>query len=110
MTSRRTRSPISPEAGTAMGMTIPRRRFLQAAGAAGVFSGGLTDAQAESAAPARAGGGPADLVLKNGKIITVDSASTIARAIAIAGDRIVAVGPDDAMSAHTSPTTRVVDL
>jgi predicted amidohydrolase YtcJ len=94
-----------------MGKTIPRRRFLQAAGAAGMLSGGLAEAaHAQSTAPARAGRGPADLVLKNGKIITVDSASTIARAIAIAGDRIVAVGPDDAITAHTGPTTRVVDL
>jgi predicted amidohydrolase YtcJ len=94
-----------------MGKTIPRRRFLQAAGAVGMLSGGLAEAaHAQSTAPARAGRGPADLVLKNGKIITVDSASTIARAIAIAGDRIVAVGPDDAITAHTGPTTRVVDL
>ena len=49
---------------------------------------------------------PADLVLKNGKIITVDAAFTIAQAIAIAGDRIVAVGPDAAMAAHTGPATR----
>jgi predicted amidohydrolase YtcJ len=94
-----------------VGNTIPRRRFLQTAGAAGMLSSGLAEAaQAQSAAPAHAGRGPADFVLKNGKIITVDGASTIARAIAVAGDRIVAVGPDEAMSAHTGPTTRVVDL
>ena len=52
----------------------------------------------------------ADLILKNGKIITVDSAFTIAQAIAIAGDRILAVGPDAAMAPHTGPATRVVDL
>jgi predicted amidohydrolase YtcJ len=62
-----------------------------------------------STAPARAGG-PADLVLRNGKVITVDAAFTIAQAIAVAGDRIVAVGPDAAMAAHTGPTTRVIDL
>ncbi len=52
---------------------------------------------------------PADIVLKNGKIITVDSAFSDTQAIAISGDEIVAVGPD-AMAAHTSPVTRVVDL
>ena len=31
-------------------------------------------------------------------------------AIAIAGDRIVAVGPNEAMAPHTGPRTRVVDL
>jgi predicted amidohydrolase YtcJ len=99
--------------------TIPRRFFLKAAGAAGtagMLSGGLTGAgqsQAQAslpALPARAGGAPADLVLKNGKIITVDSAFTIAQSVAIAGDRIVAVGPDAAMAALAGPATRVVDL
>ena len=52
----------------------------------------------------------ADVILKNGKVITVDAAFTIVQAIAIAGDRIVAVGPDAAMAAHTSPATRIVDL
>src|SRR5262245_9902993 len=53
---------------------------------------------------------PADLILKNGKIITVDASFTIAEAIAIAGDRIVAVGAEAAMAPHTVPGTRVVDL
>ncbi len=60
--------------------------------------------------PASAGRGPADLVLKNGKIITVNRASTIAQAIAIADDRVLAVGPDAAMAKHTAATTRVIDL
>ena len=37
-------------------------------------------------------GGAADLVLRNGKVITVDDAFSIAQAVAIRGDRIVAVG------------------
>jgi predicted amidohydrolase YtcJ len=60
--------------------------------------------------PASAGRGPADFVLKNGKIITVDAAFSIAQSIVIAGDRIVAVGPDAAMAAHIGATTRVIDL
>jgi predicted amidohydrolase YtcJ len=52
----------------------------------------------------------ADLLLTNGKIITVDRAFTIADSIAIAGDRIVAVGPQAAMAAVTAPATRTVDL
>jgi len=40
----------------------------------------------------------ADLVLQNGNIITVDAGFRIARAIAIAGDRIIAVGSDAAMT------------
>ena len=53
---------------------------------------------------------PADSVLNNGKIITVDAASTIAQAIAIRGDRIVAVGSDIAMTAHVGRSTRVINL
>ena len=34
----------------------------------------------------------ADLILSNGKILTVDERFTIAQAVAVAGDRIIAVG------------------
>jgi predicted amidohydrolase YtcJ len=98
-------------------MDVPRRHFLQAAGAAGTTGvlgmTGAMPAQAQATSPllpASAGSRAADVVLKNGKIITVDAAFTIAEAIAIAGDRIVAVGPDAAMAAHIGSTTRVVDL
>jgi predicted amidohydrolase YtcJ len=53
---------------------------------------------------------PADLVLTNGKIITVDRGFTVADSIAIAGDRIAAVGAREAMVPVTAPATRVVDL
>jgi adenine deaminase len=89
-----------------------RRLLLKAAGAvgaAGVLSAARPDAVAAQV-PARAGSGPADLILTNGKIITVDPAFTIAQAIAIAGDRILAVGPDAGMAAMAGPATRVVDL
>jgi len=93
-----------------------RRLLLKAAGAAGaagVLSAARPDtgaAQAPLQIPARAGTNPADLILTNGKIITVDPAFTIAQAIAIAGDRILAVGPDAAMAAMAGPATRIVDL
>jgi hypothetical protein len=50
----------------------------------------------------------ADLVLKTGKIITVDRAFTLAEAIAVAGERILAVGPDQEIAAHIAPWTHVV--
>jgi predicted amidohydrolase YtcJ len=93
-----------------------RRLLLKAAGAvgaAGVLSAARPDtgaAQAPLQIPARAGTNPADLILINGKIITVDPAFTIAQAVAIAGDRILAVGPDAAMAAMAGPATRVIDL
>ena len=96
-----------------MADTVPRRHVLQAIGAAGaasmLSSGTATSTQAQTP-PASAGRGPADLVLRNGKVITVDRAFTIAEAIAIAGDRIAAIGPDAAVTAQTAPTTRVIDL
>ena len=97
-------------------MDETRRLLLKAAGAAGtagVLSGavpGAAGAQASLPAPVAAGTGLADLILTNGKIITVDAAFTVAQAIAIAGDRILAVGSDAAMARVSGPTTRVVDL
>ena len=97
-------------------MDDTRRRFLKAAGigaSAGLLSvgpkGGAQTQMAETS-PVGTGRGGADLVLRNGKVITVDAAFTIAQAIAIAGERIVAVGPDAAMAAQTGPATRVIDL
>jgi len=53
---------------------------------------------------------PADLVLSNGKIITVDERFTIAQAVAIAGDRIVAVGSNQDIGRLAGPGTRRIDL
>jgi predicted amidohydrolase YtcJ len=50
-----------------------------------------------------------DLVLSNGKIITVDERFTIAQAIAIKGDRIVAVGTNQEM-VQLAPNARRIDL
>ena len=51
-----------------------------------------------------------DLILHNGKIVTVDSAFSIAQALAIRGDRFVAVGTNDAVRRTAGPATRVIDL
>ena len=50
------------------------------------------------------------LVLFNGKIITVDRAFSIHTAVAIIGDRILAVGNDDQMKTVAGPATRLIDL
>lgn len=55
-------------------------------------------------------GRPADLVLTNGKIVTVDSTRPEARALAIVGDRIAAVGDTGEIRRWVGPSTRVVDL
>jgi predicted amidohydrolase YtcJ len=87
---------------------IARRNFLLGAGTAAAGLAPALVAPAQSQAPARAGA--ADIVLRNANIITVDAAFTIAQAIAVAGDRIVAVGADAAVAAHIGPQTRVFDL
>jgi predicted amidohydrolase YtcJ len=51
-----------------------------------------------------------DLILTNGKILTMDSASTLAEALAVRGDRILAVGSNAAVRALAGPQTRAIDL
>jgi len=51
-----------------------------------------------------------DLILSNGKIITVDERFTIAQAVAIRGDRIVAVGTNEEIAKLAGPNTRKIDL
>ncbi len=53
---------------------------------------------------------PADLILRNAKVITVDSRSTIAQAIAIRGDRIAAVGTEAVVLRLRGPKTQVIDV
>lgn len=51
-----------------------------------------------------------DLILSNGKIITVDDRFTIAQAVAIRGNRVVAVGTNQEIAALGGPSTRRIDL
>lgn len=53
---------------------------------------------------------PADLILVNGRIVTVDAGFSIARAVAIREGRFVAVGDDDAVRRHAGSATRTIDL
>ncbi len=51
-----------------------------------------------------------DTVLTNGKIITVDDRFSIAQAVAIRGDRFVAVGTNQDIARLAGPNTRRIDL
>jgi len=53
---------------------------------------------------------PADLVLRNGKIVTMNPAQPVAQAIAVRGDRIAGLGPDSTAQRWIGPNTRVIDL
>lgn len=52
----------------------------------------------------------ADLVLRDGKIITVDEEDRIAEAIAVAGNRILAVGTSEEIAAFIGDETEIVEL
>ena len=54
--------------------------------------------------------GAPDLILTNGKILTVDERFTIAQAVAIRGDRVAAVGTNQEIGRLGGPATRRVDL
>jgi predicted amidohydrolase YtcJ len=52
---------------------------------------------------------PADLVLLDGKVVTVDDGFGMATALAVRDGRFVAVGSNDEVRAHVGPKTRVID-
>ena len=52
----------------------------------------------------------ADLVLRNGKILTMESANPEAEALAITGETILAVGTNDEVEAYVGAQTEVIDL
>lgn len=53
---------------------------------------------------------PADLVIKNGKVITVDANDTIAEAVAVFNGKIVKVGTNADMDSLIKDETKVIDL
>ena len=53
---------------------------------------------------------PADLVLRNGKIVTLEASAPQVQALAARGGKIVALGTDQQMQRYTGASTKVVDL
>jgi hypothetical protein len=53
---------------------------------------------------------PADLVLINGKVVTVEDSPAEAEAVAIVGDRITDLGSTPDIKRHVGPKTHVIDL
>jgi predicted amidohydrolase YtcJ len=70
-----------------------------------IMLGGAAAVAAAADAPA-----PADLVLLHGKIHTENATRSVAQALAVRGNSIVAVGTDQAIAALVGPRTRSVDL
>lgn len=76
--------------------------LLAALGTLIAMAGGRSTLRAQDGAP--------DLILTNGKIITVDDRFTIAQAVAIRGERIIAVGATADVARLTGSDTRAIDL
>src|ERR1039458_9457231 len=54
--------------------------------------------------------GPADLVLRNGKIVTMNPALPTVQALAVRGGTIAAVGTESVIAQWIGPKTKVIDL
>ena len=99
-----------------MSAEMTRRNFVGAAAASAAIAlaacaGGETAPEpAPEGEPEATVENPADLVLKNAAVYTVDDNWTVASAVAVKGDTIMAVGSDDDMAAYIGPDTEVKDL
>lgn len=55
-------------------------------------------------------GEPAERIWTQGRIVTADSQNRVVSAMAIRGERIIAIGEDAEVLAHRGPETQVIDL
>jgi predicted amidohydrolase YtcJ len=53
---------------------------------------------------------PADLVLRGGKVVTLNPERPVAEAIAVTGGRITAVGSSTEMNSYVGPETQIIEL
>ncbi|HEX9814671.1 MAG TPA: amidohydrolase family protein, partial [Myxococcota bacterium] len=86
---------------------MDRRRFASEASLSIVFALSLA---ATTTLPSCATRAPADLVLTNGFVYTVDADGTVAQAVAIRERKIVFVGSDAAAMEFAGNGTDVIDL
>ncbi len=86
--------------------SISRRQFVaDAATLGGVFAA----AKVMGPAAALAQSGPADILIENAKVVTLDPRRPSAEAIAIRGDTIVGVGPRRELESMRGPNTKIID-
>lgn len=84
-------------------MDIQRLYALPLACALAACVGGSPD-------PAAPRGETPDLVLYNGKIVTVDDKFSVAQALAIRGERVLAVGSNESIRGTAGSSTKQIDL
>jgi len=90
-------------------MTINIRGVL-AAGTFALITTGLAFTARTTADAQQTAAQPADLVITNGKVVTVENGAAEAQAIASRGGRIVAIGSVTDLKAHIGPSTEVIDV
>jgi predicted amidohydrolase YtcJ len=75
----------------------------------GLGSAAWAQPPASEAAPA-GGGGPAQLILFRGHVLTVDARDSVAQALAVRDGKIIAVGTDQDVLRLAGPATQRIDL
>jgi len=91
----------------------PTKQLFLAVSLAVLFFAGCSDGSKQAAEPAESAASdvvPADLVLRGGKVATVDPALGNTEAIAVTGYQVTAVGSNDEISAYIGPETEVIEL
>ncbi len=86
---------------------MKRRRFISAAGllgSAGALLPVALQAQDSTGGPVRA-----DVLIRNARVCTMDSNLPQAQAVALRGNRILAVGSNEELSSLQHPATEVID-
>lgn len=95
-------------------MAMSRREFLEVSGgAAGALFTGCARPGGTSVTvpgPRALPAGPADLILRNGTVLTVDATDRVAEAVAVAKGVIQKVGTDEEVLVLRGPTTEVIDV
>lgn len=86
---------------------MKRRRFLGGASLAG--AGAVISPSVFLHAAAKAGPVKADLLIKSARVYTMVGSRPLAEAVAVLGNRIIAVGSNDELVSLAGPDTRVID-
>jgi predicted amidohydrolase YtcJ len=83
---------------------MDRRQFLQG------MAGSAVAASLTGCAIGAGEGGEADLILRNGKVHTLDGRNRVVASVAVRAGKVLAVGSDHETALHQGPRTKVVDL
>lgn len=85
-------------------------RFLQVMASRRGVLGCAIAATAAPVAATRAQPGRAELLFRNGTVLTMDAGKPRAQAVAVAGGKVLAVGSESELEGLRTPQTRIVDL